>query len=231
MVSCLKTSRTDVSRHRGQPGLQRCGGVESPSGHHRRRRRGPLASRGRRAPTASPRAWVYELLARYRAEGEAAFEPRSRRPQDLTDRHPSRDGRADPRAAQASWPRRASTPAPTPSPGTWSTTTRLQRVPGHDQPAPGRGRARRPRAEEATQVLLHPVRSRPCPTRPGSPTSPTTGSPAPTATRRRHRDPHLARRPLPLRPARHRPPPGHRPDRARPPSAKPLPSTASPPPR
>lgn len=26
------------------------------------------------------RAWLYELLARYRAEGEAAFEPRSRRP-------------------------------------------------------------------------------------------------------------------------------------------------------
>jgi len=26
------------------------------------------------------RSWVYELLARYRSEGEAAFEPRSRRP-------------------------------------------------------------------------------------------------------------------------------------------------------
>ena len=26
------------------------------------------------------RSWVYELLARYREEGEAAFEPRSRRP-------------------------------------------------------------------------------------------------------------------------------------------------------
>src|SRR5215212_11777228 len=26
------------------------------------------------------RSWLYELLARYRAEGEAAFEPRSRRP-------------------------------------------------------------------------------------------------------------------------------------------------------
>jgi transposase len=26
------------------------------------------------------RSWVYELLGRYRAEGEAAFEPRSRRP-------------------------------------------------------------------------------------------------------------------------------------------------------
>ena len=26
------------------------------------------------------RSWVYELVARYRAEGESAFEPRSRRP-------------------------------------------------------------------------------------------------------------------------------------------------------
>ena len=26
------------------------------------------------------RSWLYELLARYRAEGDAAFEPRSRRP-------------------------------------------------------------------------------------------------------------------------------------------------------
>ena len=26
------------------------------------------------------RSWLYELLARYRAEGEAALEPRSRRP-------------------------------------------------------------------------------------------------------------------------------------------------------
>src|SRR5271165_7196602 len=27
------------------------------------------------------RSWIYALLARYQAEGEAAFEPRSRRPQ------------------------------------------------------------------------------------------------------------------------------------------------------
>ena len=45
------------------------------------------------------------------------------------------------------------------------------------------------------------------------------------------RDHQLARRLHPLRPARHRPPPGHHPDRARPHSAKPLVSTASPPPR
>ncbi|HII39739.1 MAG TPA: helix-turn-helix domain-containing protein [Thermoplasmata archaeon] len=27
------------------------------------------------------RSWIYTLLARYRAEGDAAFEPRSRRPE------------------------------------------------------------------------------------------------------------------------------------------------------
>jgi transposase len=31
------------------------------------------------------RSWVYALLARYRAEGEAAFEPRSRRPKTSPD--------------------------------------------------------------------------------------------------------------------------------------------------
>jgi transposase len=29
---------------------------------------------------AVSRSWIYELLARYRTEGDAAFEPRSRRP-------------------------------------------------------------------------------------------------------------------------------------------------------
>jgi transposase len=32
------------------------------------------------AAYAVSRSWLYELLARYRAEGDAAFEPRSRRP-------------------------------------------------------------------------------------------------------------------------------------------------------
>jgi transposase len=29
---------------------------------------------------SAARSWIYALLARYQAEGEAAFEPRSRRP-------------------------------------------------------------------------------------------------------------------------------------------------------
>jgi transposase InsO family protein len=36
------------------------------------------------------RSWVYTLVARYRAEGEAAFEPRSRRPRTRPDATPAR---------------------------------------------------------------------------------------------------------------------------------------------
>ena len=41
--------------------------------------RGPSGRAGRRRLRVH-RAWVYKLLARYRVEGEAAFQPRSRRP-------------------------------------------------------------------------------------------------------------------------------------------------------
>jgi transposase len=36
------------------------------------------------------RSWLYELLARYRREGEAAFAPRSRRPRTFRPRWPAR---------------------------------------------------------------------------------------------------------------------------------------------
>ena len=39
------------------------------------------------------RSWVYELLARYRAEGEDAFEPRSRRPLTSPQATPAREFR------------------------------------------------------------------------------------------------------------------------------------------
>ena len=58
-----------------------CWDVEGASGHHRRRSRGsvrPLG--GSSAAYGVSQSWVYELLARYRDEGEAAFQPRSRRP-------------------------------------------------------------------------------------------------------------------------------------------------------
>ena len=61
--------------------------------------------------------WISRLLARYRAEGDAAFEPRSRAPG-------SRPGATRPRPSSSSWscarasPRPAWTPARTPSAGT-----------------------------------------------------------------------------------------------------------------
>ena len=126
------------------------------------------------------RAWVYKLKARYEAEGEAALEPRSRRPKTTPHRDPAGDGRAGAAAAQAADRRRPGRRrrhhrlAPEPPPP-------LGAVAGHDQPDPGPCRHRDPRPVEAAEVLLHPVRGRRSPTRPGSPTSPTTGSPAPTA--------------------------------------------------
>ncbi|WP_091026718.1 helix-turn-helix domain-containing protein [Nocardioides szechwanensis] len=40
--------------------------------------------------------WVSKLLARYRAEGEAALEPRSRRPKTSPGGHPGHHGRVGP---------------------------------------------------------------------------------------------------------------------------------------
>ena len=64
------------------------------------------------------RGWLYKLLARYRREGPEGLEPRSRRPQDLTDpdRRPLRGrGRAP---SERSSPSVASTPGPRPSTST-----------------------------------------------------------------------------------------------------------------
>ena len=68
------------------------------------------------------RSWVYALLARYQAEGEAAFEPRSRRPK--TSPTAISDDTADLIIGYArNCPGRAWTPARRPSPGTWNSTT------------------------------------------------------------------------------------------------------------
>jgi hypothetical protein len=53
--------------------------VEGASGHHRRRCEGRTQGEAARAYGVS-QGWISRLLARYRAEGEAAFWPRSRRP-------------------------------------------------------------------------------------------------------------------------------------------------------
>ena len=68
----------------------------------------PLSSSRAAAPSRSPatttcrRAWVYELVARYRAEGDAAFEPRSRRPHTSPRATAVGDRRADRRSSATS---------------------------------------------------------------------------------------------------------------------------------
>ncbi len=56
-----------------------CGHVKGPPDHHRcRPGEAPVTEVAATYNVA--RSWIHELLARYRAEGEAAFTPRSRRP-------------------------------------------------------------------------------------------------------------------------------------------------------
>ncbi len=60
-------------------GPARSGHVEGESCHYRCRRRG--RSQGSAAPPVRvSQGWISRLLARYRAEGEAASEPRPKRP-------------------------------------------------------------------------------------------------------------------------------------------------------
>ena len=68
------------------------------------------------------RSWVYRLKARYEAEGEAAFEPRSRRPKTSPNATAAADRGAGAGAAQAAPRGRVTTLARTPSAGTWPTT-------------------------------------------------------------------------------------------------------------
>jgi hypothetical protein len=80
-TGCLKTSRTLSGAPPTAVNYQvrRCPDVESPAPHHRRhRRKAPISEVAKSYGVA--RSWVYTLLARYQAEGEGAFEPRSRRP-------------------------------------------------------------------------------------------------------------------------------------------------------
>ncbi len=107
---------------------------------------------------------------------------------------------------------------------------RPRRRPGHHRLAPGhhhditvsRSTIHRiltapasvdPGAEEAAEVVLHPVRGRATERDLAVRLHPLPPHPPRAAPWRRHRDHHLARRPLPLRPARLRTPPGHRTNR------------------
>jgi len=63
------------------------------------------------------RSWIYELLARYRDEGEAALEPKFRRPHTSPGATPPRSSSWSYACANSS-PKTVTTPAPRPSPGT-----------------------------------------------------------------------------------------------------------------
>ncbi|HET9896527.1 MAG TPA: integrase core domain-containing protein [Streptosporangiaceae bacterium] len=153
------------------------------------------------------RSWVYALLARYQAEGEAAFEPGSRRPKA------SPNAISDQTAGLIVRLRKElSGQGLDAGPDTirWhlehhhgltvsaATVSRYLSARGLVVPEPRkrpkssyirvRGRA----AERVLAVRLHPL---------------------PSSRRDGHRDPDLARRPLPLRPVRHRVRPRHRPRR------------------
>ncbi|MGE3812415.1 MAG: helix-turn-helix domain-containing protein [Candidatus Nanopelagicales bacterium] len=127
------------------------------------------------------RSWVYELLARYRAEGDTALEPRSRRPRTNPRATPQpvvdlvlalrdqldNDG-LDAGAHTLAWHLREHHATTVSVSTIWRILHRAGRIDPqpHKRPAPPTSASRPP-----------------CPTRPGRPTSPT--SPSPTARTRR----------------------------------------------
>ena len=95
--------------------------VEGQARHHRpAHRTTPVAEVARRYGVH--RSWIYRLKARYDTDGDAAFQPRSRRPRQHPDRHPG--GAVElilqlrTELTAAAW-----TPARTPSAGTSNTAT------------------------------------------------------------------------------------------------------------
>ena len=153
--------------------------------------------------------WISKLMARYRLDGEAAFEPLLPRSRHQPRRDTTVDRRAGPAAAQGAARgrpgrrRRHDRLAPDPPP-------RHHRVPRDDPPDPGPDRSDHPRPEEATQEQLPAVRSRPAQRDLAVRLHPLPPGPPPPADSRQSRcrrgDPDLARRLLPLRPVGHRPP-------------------------
>ena len=105
------------------------------------------------------KGWVSKLIARYHAEGEAAFEPRSRRPRTSPGALDSAVVELILELREQACAPPALTPARTPSPGTSSSTTR----PSVSRSTISRHLARAglvtPEPEEASEVLLRPVRS------------------------------------------------------------------------
>ena len=175
-------------------------------------------------------SWLYELVARYKAEGEAAFEPRPRRPKTVPNTTP-----AETVDLIIEYRQKLTAAGLDAGPDTigWhlehhhstvvsrATISRYLAKAGLVVPEP----KKRPKSSytrfaaampnETWQSRLHPL--------PAHPTRRQAGA--------RLRDPDLARRPRPLRPVGDRSPPRHRTDRASHLPRQPLQSTGSPPPR
>ena len=104
------------------------------------------------------RSTVHRLRARYDAEGEAAFEPLSRRPNTSPTaivRRSWTDRQLRKQLTEAGLDAGPDTIA-------WhlASTTRTTRLEGDDQPHPDPRRPGRPPSRQTAPVLLHPVRSR-----------------------------------------------------------------------
>lgn len=95
----FRTSRTHVSRYTGlvphNIGDNRSSrtnvevtALKGPPGHRRHHPREPHVGEVV-ADSGVSKSWVYELLARHRDEGDAALEPRSRRPHTSTNGPPA----------------------------------------------------------------------------------------------------------------------------------------------
>ncbi len=204
-TGCLKTSRTGS----GAPPatmillVRGCRDVKGQARHHRRHCREAPGQRGRAGLRGRP---VLGLRAAGPLPGRGRRSVRAAVPaaEDLPLRDQRRRRRPDHPSAQG--PRR-------PGPGRRPADHRLapaaaspgQRLGRDRQQVPEPGRAGHSRPGQAAEVVLHPV--------PGGHAERALAvrlHPLPARRRDGHRDPDLARRPLPLRPVRHRPRPRHR---------------------
>jgi hypothetical protein len=187
------------------------GGVETSSCHHRRPCRSiPVRGRPYLRGLSGLDQPPHGPLPR---RGRSRLRTTLARPEDQPRRHRTGHGRPRPTTTQTARRVRPGRRrghhrlAPDPPP-------RRDPVARDDQPDPGPPRHRDPRPVQTAQVVLHPVRSRAAQRDLAVRLHPLPAHLPRRHSRRGHRDHHLARRPLPLRPAHLSPRPHHRSDRA-----------------
>ena len=159
MVYETRTSARDVSRHRRHPvGRSRLMdmGRYLVEAHLREGR--PVAELA--AEHGVHPSWIYRLIARYRAEGDAGLIPRSRRPKTsptaLGDRGRERDRAVTQTTRRGRLRRRRPDDPLAPRP-----PSRRRAIGEHDHARAAPPRLRHPATAEAAEVVVHPVRGRP----------------------------------------------------------------------